>query len=376
MPRVLIVGGGLAGPCLAHGLRRAGFEVALHEREDGLARAQGYRIHIGPDGTSALHQCLPSHLYSLAVATSGVPGSTLTMMSGSLDIVRRMVVDEPTDGTSPDSHLTVDRLTLRQILLAELDGAVRFGSEFTRFETLPGGGVRAHFAGGASEEADILIGGDGPFSRVRRQLLPAAQVVNTGTWAVFGKVPLTPEVMEITPSAAMEGFSAVVSPDGRFMVLAGHRYRKDPNSLSSGLTFPDTRDYLMWALGIDEDVSGRGTAELLDAVEGRTADWHPDLHHIVRLSDPATVRAVPMRTALPIEPWTSGTVTLIGDAVHCMIPAGIGAAVALRDAGLLAAELGAALRDGTSLVDAVARYEREMLVYGFEAVAASQRPRF
>ncbi|MFC4584747.1 FAD-dependent oxidoreductase [Sphaerisporangium corydalis] len=376
MPRAIIVGGGLAGPCLAHGLRRAGFEVALHERDDGLARAQGYRIRIGPEGTRALYECLPPHLYSLAVDTAGVPGSGVTVLTGSLGVIKRVVVNDPAAPTTPDSGISVDRLTLRQILLAELGDAVRFGSEFTRFDVLSGGRVRAHFDGGASEEADLLVGGDGPSSRVRRQLLPDARVVTTGTWAVFGRTPLTPEVAEITPAAALDGFSTVISPDGRFMPLAGHRYRKDPNSLASGLSFPDTRDYLMWVFGVNDDVSRLDPAALLDTVEGRIADWHPDLRGIVRRSDPDTVRAVPMRTAEPVAPWPSGPVTLIGDAIHCMIPAGIGAAVALRDAALLSAELGAALRAGAPLVNAVARYEREMLTYGFEAVAASQRPRF
>ncbi|MFC4584745.1 FAD-dependent oxidoreductase [Sphaerisporangium corydalis] len=377
MPRVIIVGGGLAGPCLAHGLRGAGFEVALHERDEGLSRGQGYRIHIDPVGTRALYECLPPHLYSMAIDTSCVAGTSVTMLSGSLDVVNRFVVNpDPGAPVTPDSDISVDRLTLRQILLAELGDAVRFGSEFTRFDLLPDGRVRAHFAGGASEDADILVAADGPSSRVRRQLLPDASVVRTGTWAVFGKTPLTPDAEAITPPAALDGFSAVIAPDGRFMPLAGHRFRKDPNSLASGLDFPDTRDYLMWVLAIQEDLSGLGPAALLDAVEDRISDWHPDLRRLVRLSDPETVRVTPLRTAEPVDPWPSGPVTFVGDAIHCMIPAGSGAGVALRDAGLLSTELGAALRDGSPLVEAIARYERQMLIYGFEAVAASLRPRF
>ena len=163
MPRAIVVGGGLAGPCLAHGLRRAGFEVALHERDPEVARAQGYRIHIASEGTLALRECLPPHLFTLAVDTSSVRGSTVTLLDGSLNVVRRMVVADPAAATTAESGMTVDRLTLRQILLADLDA--RLGSEFTGYETLPGGRVRAHFAGGASEEADILVGADGPSSR-------------------------------------------------------------------------------------------------------------------------------------------------------------------------------------------------------------------
>src|SRR5687768_15978659 len=48
--RVLIVGAGTGGLCLAHGLKRAGIDVAVYERDrtrtDGL---HGYRVGIDPD---------------------------------------------------------------------------------------------------------------------------------------------------------------------------------------------------------------------------------------------------------------------------------------------------------------------------------------
>ncbi len=72
---VAIIGGGLAGPCLAHGLRRAGFQVTLYERDSAPTRGQGYRIHIAPEGNRALHDCLPEHLHRLVLATTGVSGS-------------------------------------------------------------------------------------------------------------------------------------------------------------------------------------------------------------------------------------------------------------------------------------------------------------
>ena len=66
--------------------------------------------------------------------------------------------------------------------------------------------------------------------------------------------------------------------------------------------------------------------------------------------------------------------TLLGDAIHAMSPArGSGANTALRDAALLAAELGAAAREEKTPVRAIADYERQMVDYGFAAVQASRR---
>ena len=60
--QVAIIGGGMGGLCLANGLKRAGIGVAVYERDQSPdSRPQGYRIHIDPQGSTALHACLPQH---------------------------------------------------------------------------------------------------------------------------------------------------------------------------------------------------------------------------------------------------------------------------------------------------------------------------
>ncbi|MEU0570899.1 NAD(P)-binding protein [Nonomuraea sp. NPDC005983] len=55
---VFVVGGGLGGLCLAHGLRRAGLGVTVYERDASAAlRAQGYRIGLKDTGRRALRAC-------------------------------------------------------------------------------------------------------------------------------------------------------------------------------------------------------------------------------------------------------------------------------------------------------------------------------
>jgi len=376
--RVAIAGGGLAGPCLAHGLRRAGVDVTLYERDAGPAvRTQGYRIHISPEGTDALRACLPPELYELVSATSGLPGSGVTILDPQLDVLRRFAFDPADVG----EHLSVDRLTLREILLAGLGGDVRYGAAFSRYEERPDGRVRVHFADGTSTEADLLVGSDGTGSRVRAQLLPHAVVTDTGLWAAFGKTPLTAAAMEFVPAAALDGFSTVVAPDGRFMPLAGHRFREHPRDAAArllpALVPTDGRDYVMWVLGIhgaalgDLDLAALDGEGLRAFTAGRVGDWHPDVAALVRLGDPATVGATRIRSAEPVPRWTTGPVTLVGDAIHSMVPSGTGAGVALRDAGLLAGHLERVARGADTLRRAVADYEAEMLDYGFAAVATA-----
>ncbi|WP_327403947.1 FAD-dependent monooxygenase [Streptomyces sp. NBC_01288] len=74
---------------------------------------------------------------------------------------------------------------------------------------------------------------------------------------------------------------------------------------------------------------------------------------------------------MPVPAWHPSRITLLGDAVHAMSPAGgIGANTALRDAGLLAAALGKAAH-GRPIIDALADYESVMTGCGFDAVRTS-----
>ncbi|MEV6491749.1 FAD-dependent monooxygenase, partial [Actinoplanes sp. NPDC051633] len=138
---------------------------------------------------------------------------------------------------------------------------------------------------------------------------------------------------------------------------------------------PPEPGYVLWGFS---DAAGRFPADvaswdgpaLQTLVGSRLAGWSPMFDKLIAGSDPATVNAIHVKSAIPVDPWPTGRVTLLGDAIHNMTPmAGIGANTALRDADLLRRRLAA----GGSLVETVAEYEREMLDYGFAAVRRSLR---
>src|SRR5262245_53064524 len=115
-PRVLIAGAGLGGLCLAQGLRRAGIDAAVYERDpSAAARAQGYRSSVDARGTEALRECLPPTLYRLFEATRGQPSTGFTSLSTDGLTLREESTDRfPRDvqaGVALAGH-AVDRLTL------------------------------------------------------------------------------------------------------------------------------------------------------------------------------------------------------------------------------------------------------------------------
>src|SRR5712692_11380497 len=117
---VLIIGGGVGGLCLAQGLKQSEISVAVYERDRSVHfRRQGYRIYMNPDGSHALHDCLPEHLFNLFVATSGLPATGRLV---NYDSHLREVDSRPPHQVGASSPFLlsteVNRLTLREILLA------------------------------------------------------------------------------------------------------------------------------------------------------------------------------------------------------------------------------------------------------------------
>jgi 2-polyprenyl-6-methoxyphenol hydroxylase-like FAD-dependent oxidoreductase len=358
---IVIVGAGLAGSLLAQGLKRTGIDAVLYERETADQHSQGYRIHLAPEGDRALRECLPADLHAQVVATSGKRGSGVRVLTPQLDVVHEMLVPESPEEAETGYHLTVDRRTLRQILLTGVD--VRHGASFQRYELLADGRVRVFFADGTVTDADLLVGADGTYSPIRAQLLPHAEVVETGQSTIFGRTLLTAETRPLIPGAALDGFCVVQGADGRFMPMAAHEYRCGGE------------DYLMWVVGaptelFPADLSTSDKAGLRKIAADMVADWPANLGALIGLSEPESVYATTIRTAKPLPHWETVPVTLMGDAIHTMIPAGIGAAVALRDAAVLRRRI---IERTGSLLDAVRTYETEMLDYGFAAVERSQR---
>lgn len=391
---ILMIGGGLGGLCLAQGLNKAGISVAVYERDrSSNDRLQGYRIHIEPQGNRALHACLAPELFDAYVATAGTGGNGLRIVTEQLQEV--CFFPAHASHTDPEKlDLSVSRITLRQVLLSGLDEIVHFNKAFTHYEEMPDGKVIAFFEDGTSVTGDVLIGADGGNSRVRKQLLPHAERIETGVVAIMGKLPWTEQTRRtLFVPGRFDGATTILGPEGFGMFAALHELGHESGEhagalgvteakaldLHPGLLFDNTSDYLFWALiARREKFAFKGDPQRMDGpalqkiASERVQGWHPHLERMVRESDPSTIISKPLHTALPMKSWQTKRITLVGDAIHSMPPTrGIGGNTALRDAHLLCQNLIAAHTGEKPLLEAIHDYETEMRTYGFAAVRGS-----
>lgn len=374
--RVAVVGAGLGGLCLAQGLKRAGVQVAVYERDAELnARRQGYRLHLDARAGLALQRCLPPELFALFLATCGGPSTRVTVMNERLRVLHETRPDPAGDPLAAATLSTsVNRQTLREILAIGLDERLHFDAELTGYRDGPP--VTLCFSDGSQASADIVVGADGVGSVVRRQRLPGAQVRDTGGRCIYGKTTLDDSVLTLLPAALTYGFTAVVGGDiGLASGLV--RLRDRPERVDARLS--PVADYLMWAVSGrveafpvgEEQISRMSPTALHGLAAAIVRPWHPTLRTLVERAVPDETFLVRVTTSTPVEAWVPSRVTLVGDAIHAMSPArGSGANTALQDAGVLCRLITASSPGG--LTDAIGDYERQMRQYGFAAVQASQ----
>jgi len=383
---IVIVGGGIGGLCLAQGLKNAAMSVAVYERDRTITdRLQGYRVHINPAGSRALHACLPPHLFEGFDRTCGKAAHAMHFLTEQMEVLLSVRGDMVEQRDPIARHRSVSRITLRQVLLSGLDDVVHFGKTFTRYETRADGRIVAHFEDGTHAEGDVLVAADGGGSRVRRQLLPQAERIDTGVIGIAGKVFLDDANRRRIAATLLDGMALVAAKGGLGLFVALQELSGETAvgiggndaALADAPLFDNTRSYLMWALSGRRDALGldgeRPDGAALAAAASRAmAHWAPGLRDLVALSDASTLSCLPIRTSRPIGPWPSGRVTLIGDAIHAMTPyRGIGANIALKDAVGLRNALVAAQRGEKPLFDAINGYETAMRDYGFKAVRNS-----
>jgi 2-polyprenyl-6-methoxyphenol hydroxylase-like FAD-dependent oxidoreductase len=384
---VLIAGGGLSGLCLAQGLKRAGISCAVYERDVDMRRKAGYRITINGDGGNALQACLSDDLYELYLEVSrNNPPRRMSVVVDSHcnELSTAPHYGAPNEGERP--HTAIHRRTLRQILAARLGDSLKRDATVVGFERA-GGNVRLLLDDGSSAEGDVLVGADGVHSAIRRRLMPEVQVIDTGVrgLGLFARTPLTPEIHDALPPILLDGFViAVDPPTGVTLAMGGMDPRRPPDQAAAAIA-PDVHldphePYMMLTGGIKpgteipapnewiEDTPRLMHEHMLDATSG----FHPAIRGLVERIERESLFSANFLRLDPTPPWEPSNVTLMGDAIHAMLPTmGMGGNTSLRDAAVLAEKLATAKRGEVELMTAIGQYEDEMRAFAYPVMEMS-----
>lgn len=364
--RVIVIGAGIGGLALAQGLRTAGIDVSVHDRDPEVSATGGYRLHLDHHASAALGRLLPRAVYRAVLASAAHP-RTFRQFALLDHRLRTLVLER---GTPGEDALMIGRIPLRRLLAHDLD--VRFGAEYTGHDVDADGRVTARFADGSTDRGDLLVGADGVGSRVATALAGGPTSRPLPITGIVGRTPLTPAVRALLPTALHTGPGLAFGPGGTLLFLSLHDPVAAPALASADPAVPaDVEDpTVVWGFTLP---AARLPAGPVPATRIAAA-WPEPVPALVAAGEPARATVFGYHAADPdtdLTPWPSGTVTALGDAVHAMPPTGgRAAATAIRDADLLVREL----TSGADVPVAVHAYERAMPAYAVDAVRVSLAP--
>lgn len=335
--QVVIVGAGIGGLAAALALRRAGFEVHVYEQASVL-REVGAGVAISPNAVKVLHWL------GLAEALRAVGVVSLSMDSRDWQsgaVLGRVPLGAEAVGRwgAPFYHL--HRAHLHDALRAALgDRHLTLAARCVAVEQ-SGGKVRIRCADGREADGDLLIGADGVHSAVREHVAGPDRAIWSRQISWRGLAP--PAVgHEVGLEVRHHSFWGPRKQFVTFYVAAGLQVNWVCNTQTD-----DEWGEESWSARGDRD-------ELLAAYAGS----HPQVRALIAGTEQVFKWALFDRP--PLEQWTRGLVTLLGDAAHPMLPfMAQGASQSIEDAFVLARCMAAGRDDPQRAIEAYAARRRE-----------------
>lgn len=334
--RISIVGGGIGGLTAALALQRFGHKVSVFEQSREL-REIGAGVTITPNAMHALHflgigkrvanEAGPTEAYLIRHFQTG---DVIKVRASGHDYVERFGADYHQVHRA-DLHTALAEVVHRNdpdcVFLEHCFDSLSQSSEQ----------VVATFTNGRTVESDVLIGCDGAASKVRASVFGDELVKYTGQVAFRALLPMAnvPASIKERPFAMFVGINRVL------------------------LHYPLRHRTIMNVLGVGREPTWQEEGWRIPAEIEEFAGLYSDLYspalQLIRGISPGSLFKWGLRDREPLEQYSKGRVTMLGDAAHPMTPfLGQGACIAIEDAMVL----GRAFAVASTFQEAFAIYEK------------------
>jgi salicylate hydroxylase len=342
--KIGIVGAGLGGLTAALSFIKRGFEVTVFEQASEL-RELGAGVQLGPNAVGVLYnlgleKILNEHTFVTEGKNVRLWNTGQTWPLFDLGTMAIELYGFP--------YLTMHRADLQKILQREVErlkpNAIVLNAK-VKSASQHGQHVSIEFENGDHHECDLLIGADGVHSAIRACLFGQHDAKQSGIMAWRGVIDASKLPSHMHQRVATN------------WVGPGAHVVQYPLRNGALMNFVGAIEGQRWEI---ESWSEKGTTEecLNDFV-----GWHSDIQTLIKTIDTPYKWVLKIRD--PMSTWTKGSITLLGDACHPMLPfLAQGAGMALEDGYILAR---CVEKYSASLPQALKRYE-ELRIKRTEAV--------
>ena len=332
-PHVLIAGAGIGGLTAALALLQRGHDVDVYEQAPVLMEF-GAGVQLAADGTRLLIALgLEAQMRKVVCEAAGKEvriwnsGQTFKLFDLGEDSIRRFGAP----------YWFVHRGDLHTILkdavLAIKPNAIHTSARAMGY-TEKDGRITLELEDGRRPEGDVLVGADGVHSKLRQQMFDPSASEFTGIIAWRGLARRS----ELSPDLQRMVGTNWVGPGGHVITYPIHG-----GELLNFVGFGERDDWRV------ESWHEQGSHEECAA---DFKNWHPAVHEIIFKTDQPYKWALVARS--PLQTWSKGHATLLGDACHPTLPfLAHGAIMALEDAVVLAR----CLDKYDNIVEALHRYQ-------------------
>ena len=410
---VLVAGGGLAGLVTAAACHAKGMKVAIFEQASSYA-PYGGPIQIQSNALRAIQRINPECFEELVKAgtvtadrVSGLKigyrkGNKLAGLYDRGDWLVRFDTIGPALEAGLPATVVVDRPVIQQIMVKHgiPEGTVRIKSRIETYEDLgEGQGVCATLSDGTKAYADVLVGADGVWSQIRKNLHGLGD--GAGGFAASGAAggalddaearKLARDTVKIAAQAdrRYSGFTCYAAlakhkasniEDVSYQILLGEKkyFVSTDGGGERQQWFALIREP---AGGVDPEPTPENPTPKLDRLRKEFSDtlgdadgniWDPFALELINAADESDIKRRDLYDGAPLlatldpqrlwSPWAKGPVALCGDAAHPMMPnLGQGGCQSTEDGYRLGEEL-ATVRHTSEVPAALGKYSRVRVI--------------